>query len=424
LRLPVTLAYLKRLLDTILNFGVEDHHSPHLKRKIRTTNFLNLVVAASLLLGYTTFFFTGQSTGFTAITVFLGLSLVSVLLSWRRQTQLAFLLFTLNVNIAIFFINQFYPFGAGAFLYYFPLIVSVVLLNNPSFRDRYTIMHLGLCVVFFTANLLVDVPGIKSGQMSDESMNTTWHYNLVLSALITGLLCVQLSRIIARQNREIMAQNESLTRAQQAVSSTLREKEILLAELHHRVKNNLAIISGLLNLQGDATSNDEARQIISDSKNRILSMALVHRMLFENPSLKSIDIARYSRELIAELFNTYNLQKSVAVIEDYEDLVLPVSKSIPLGLILNEIVTNSIKYAFRGNKQKGEFRITIRKHKNNRVLLCVQDSGKGFPANYDFNAPSLSLGIFLIKTLAEQIDGSVSFSNSGGARIELDFLQH
>src|SRR5690606_30822652 len=115
----------------------------------------------------------------------------------------------------------------------------------------------------------------------------------------------------------------------------------------------------------------------------------------------------------------------IDLVEDYDDIVLPVGKSIPLGLILNEIVTNSIKYAFRGqNREKGKFTITIKKQNPNRVLLTVQDNGAGFPANYDFNAPSLSLGIFLIKTLTEQIDGTVSFSSENGARIDLDFLHH
>ena len=231
-----------------------------------------------------------------------------------------------------------------------------------------------------------------------------------------------LTSLISKQNDEIIVQNENLIKAKQHVNNTLKEKEILLAELHHRVKNNLAIISGLLNLQSDATSSDEARQVISDSKNRILSMALVHRMLFENPALKSINLSKYSSELIMELFRSYNLERYVDLTEEYDHAVLPVSKSIPLGLILNEIVTNSIKYAFKANpKQKGQFYISIKNLPDSKMKLVVKDNGKGFPENYNFDHPSLSLGIFLMKTLAEQIDGEVRFSNDNGARIELTF---
>ena len=423
--MPSTFIVLKRLFYTILELGVEERHTPDARRKIKTINFLNLLVAFFLLVGYTSYLTADIYIGLIPSTVFLFLHTGALWLSWRKKTRLAFLVFTITVNAAIFFINQQYPVAVGAYLYYFPLIVSVVLLNNPSFKDRYTILHVALCSVFLAANLIINIPGLRLASLDAEKINTIWHYNLVIAAATTGVLCFLLSRLITQQSREIINQNQSLTEAQQAVNTTLREKEILLAELHHRVKNNLAIISGLLNLQSDATSNDEARQVISDSKNRILSMALVHRMLFENPSLKSIDVARYSTELIRELFYTYNLQKSVDLVENYDDIVLPVSKSIPLGLILNEIVTNSIKYAFRARRgNKGEFRIEIKKHSSNRVLLTAEDSGEGFPEGYDFNAPSLSLGIFLIKTLAEQIDGTVSFSNSRGARIQLDFLQH
>ena len=391
---------------------------------IRTVNSLNLLIAFFILLSYSTFFVLGTSEGFAASTVFLVMHCLALVMSRIRKPRVAFIIFTVTVNAAIFYINQFYPEGAGAYLYYFPLIVSVVLLNNPSFRDRYTLLHFGLCIAFFILTILAGPPRTGILSLTPDQVEDTFRYNLAISAATTAVLCFQLSRIISRQNREIISQNQNLTQAQHAVNSTLREKEILLAELHHRVKNNLAIISGLLNLQGDATSNDEARQIISESKNRILSMALVHRMLFENPSLKSIDISRYSHELVTELFNTYNLHKSVAIDEKYDNIVLPVGKSIPLGLILNEIVTNSIKYAFRGRSEtKKQFHISITRSGANNVRLVAQDTGKGFPENYDFNAPSLSLGIFLIKTLAEQIEGTVRFSNSAGARIELEFPQ-
>lgn len=391
---------------------------------IRTINSLNLLIVFFIVVGYSTYFILDNAQGLIPATLFLVLHVFALFLSKIRRPRLSFIVFTITVNSAIFFINQFYPKGSGAFMYYFPLIVSVVLLNNPSFRDRYTVFHFALCIVFFVCSLALEVPGLRITTMDVEQVAGTFRYNLVISALTTAVLCFQLSLIISRQNREIMTQNENLTRAQLAVSNTLREKEILLAELHHRVKNNLAIISGLLNLQGDATSNDEAREIISESKNRILSMALVHRMLFENPSLKSIDVSRYSHELIAELFNTYNLQKNVTLEERYDDIVLPVGKSIPLGLILNEIVTNSIKYAFRGkSEKKKKFSISITREPGGRVKVEAQDNGKGFPEKYNFDAPSLSLGIFLIKTLSEQIEGTVRFSNNGGARIELEFPQ-
>jgi two-component sensor histidine kinase len=152
-----------------------------------------------------------------------------------------------------------------------------------------------------------------------------------------------------------------------------------------------------------------------------MSMALVHRMLYENAELKSLDLGRYASELISELFNSYDLQKYVNVRQDCDKIVLPVSKSIPLGLILNEIVTNSIKYVFRfSREEKGEFYISIKEH-DGKVKMIVKDNGEGFPPDFNFEGENLSLGIYLIKTLSEQIDGQVQFSNDNGAKIELNF---
>lgn len=275
---------------------------------------------------------------------------------------------------------------------------------------------------FFLATLFIDVPQWELKGLTERQINLLLYFNIGIAAVLTGLLSGLMNRLISNQNKEILLQNKDLTVAKQEINLSLKEKEVLLAELHHRVKNNLAIISGLLNLQEDATENEDAKKIISDSKTRIMSMALVHKMLYENRELKSINVGRYASELINELFNSYNLSKSVIVNEEYDQIDLPVNKSIPLGLILNEVVTNSIKYTFKNNqKHKGLFEVRI-KLSNNNVQLTLKDNGNGFPEDFNSESDTRSLGIYLIKTLAEQIDGKVWFSNDNGAKIELNFI--
>ncbi len=423
MHLWLTLALLNSFFTTILQSGIHESQSSLEQRKIQVVNALNLLLAVSVLTG-TFFNFHALGSRWHALPAvfFFTLALVSLFLNNRGFLRTSMLLFTFNLNLAILYANETQPFNAGPYLYYFPLIVCVVLLNNQSFRDRFSLVHLGIAVGFFLMHFVLDFPQIHLVELSADQHQKMWLSNLCLSILATTGMTLLLTSLISKQNDEIIVQNENLIKAKQHVNNTLKEKEILLAELHHRVKNNLAIISGLLNLQSDATSSDEARQVISDSKNRILSMALVHRMLFENPALKSINLSKYSSELIMELFRSYNLERYVDLTEEYDHAVLPVSKSIPLGLILNEIVTNSIKYAFKANpKQKGQFYISIKNLPDSKMKLVVKDNGKGFPENYNFDHPSLSLGIFLMKTLAEQIDGEVRFSNDNGARIELTF---
>jgi len=316
---------------------------------------------------------------------------------------------------------MYHPFETQNYLYYFPVIVSVVLLNNPSFTDKLSLIHMAVCVLFFTATFLVKIPSIQH-ELAAEKILFIRHFNIITAMIITAILSFLLTRVISKQNSEIVVQNNDLLRAKQVVNASLKEKEVLLAELHHRVKNNLAIISGLLNLQDDATSNEEAKEIIGDSKNRIMSMALVHRMLYENAELKNLDLSRYISELVLEMFNSYNLTRFVDITIDCDKVVLPVSKSVPLGLIINEIVTNSIKYVYKTNrKEKGRFFISV-KEDNNNVTMNVKDNGPGFPAGFDSDAENLSLGIYLIKSLTEQIDGTVQFLNDSGARIEVKFV--
>ena len=415
---------MKKIFYKILNLGVEDNQSPHDKRRIKVINLVNSVTLFFLLIGVTNYFFLKAVFPLIPELLFMFLASLALYLSSIKKTDASFLLFTLNSNLSIFFINQYYPFDSGSYLFYFPLIVSVILLNNITTKNKFALFHFSTSVLFFAAFLTLDFPNWEVKSLSPETLRIMWYYNMIMSALITALISGLLNRLIAIQNSEILVQNNDLKQAKEEINISLKEKEVLLAELHHRVKNNLAIISGLLTLQGDSTTNHEAKQIINDSKNRIQSMAMVHKMLYNYPELKNIDIGKYSSELIHELLNSYNLGKNVTVTEDYDNIVLPISKSIPLGLILNEIVTNSIKYVFKiyPNENK-QFFISIKVH-SNVVVLVARDSGNGFPSDLDFQANNPSLGIYLIKSLMEQMDGTVRFSSDKGAKIELNFGLH
>jgi two-component sensor histidine kinase len=421
----LSLFALKKLINTVLDFGVESSQSGYQRRKIQTINLLNSIVALYMLISYTKYFILKADFAFIPVSLFLILSLFSLYLGKNKKTRSSFLLFSINVNVSVFYFNMYYPVEAGAYLFYFPLIVTVVLLNNASFKDKFSITHLVIFLLFFVVYLFFDFPGMGLKNLSAYQVKALWYYDLIMSVIVTAILSFVLTRLISDQNNEIVAQNRDLKKAKEAINFSLKEKEILLAELHHRVKNNLAIISGLLNLQEDATSNEETKRILGDSKTRIMSMALVHKMLYENTELKSIDLGKYASELIYELLNSYNLHKSVVVTEDYDKIVLPVNKSIPLGLILNELVTNSIKYTFKpALKSGGVFNISIKLFENNNVTLTVKDNGQGFPQDFNTESETLSLGIYLIKTLSEQIDGKVRFLNENGAKIELNFALH
>ncbi len=372
----------------------------------------------------TNYFILKTEYNFIPFVVFTSLSIGSILLNKYKQTTLAAVLFTTNVNFEIFYINKIYPQEVGSYLYYYPVIVSVVLLSNPKARDKFAFVHFIMCLLFFIGNLLFEMPSWRFQTLNSEQIRGMWLLNVLISTTVTGTIVYLLTRLIANQNNEIILQNNDLFKAKEEINVSLKEKEVLLAELNHRVKNNLAIISGLLNLQEGSINNNEAKKIISDSKNRINSMALVHKMLYENPDLKSIDLGKYVSDLMFELFNGYNIASQIKIHKNFDQIILPVNKSIPLGLILNEIITNSIKYVYTvSENNEGVFEISMKLDSNAQyICISINDHGNGFPLDFNTELSNFSLGIFLIKSLAEQIDGEVKFANENGAKIELRFL--
>lgn len=200
---------------------------------------------------------------------------------------------------------------------------------------------------------------------------------------------------------------------------SLKEKEQLLKEIHHRVKNNLQIVSSLLNLQSENILDKRYLDLIIESRNRINSMALVHEMLYSSKDLSKIEIGEYVQRLSVGIQNS--LLKNDAEIKFHysiqPDMYFDIDHMIPLGLILNEIISNSYKYAFTDNK--GRIDIEMYK-KNNLYKLIVKDNGIGLKVNFDVKRDS-NLGMQLIYMLTEQMDGQVGVDSVLGVAYEIIF---
>lgn len=200
---------------------------------------------------------------------------------------------------------------------------------------------------------------------------------------------------------------------------SLREKEQLLKEIHHRVKNNMQIISSLLNLQSETTEDVKFLDLIRESRNRINSMALVHEMLYQSKNLSKIELKDYIVALSKSIYQSYHLPNTtIEFIYDIEEAIyLDIDKMIPIGLILNEIISNSMKHAFPN--KTGTITLKLSSLQNQFVLL-VKDDGSGFKTNFDIEKDS-HLGIQLIYMLAEQLSGKLDISNEEGVAYSLIF---
>ena len=227
------------------------------------------------------------------------------------------------------------------------------------------------------------------------------------------------SRRLETQQHEIQRKNGSLEKLVKEKDGLLQEKEWLLKEIHHRVNNNLQIVISLLNTQLAYLDDESAAIAIRDSQQRMRAMSLIHQRLYHSDKLATVDIQNYIRELISYLDDNFNVNHRIRFLLELPVLELNVSQAVPVGLILNEAITNAIKYAFPGN-QSGTITVTVREIENDHILLLISDNGAGLPVGFDMSA-SRTLGINLMQGLARQLNGTFTMKGQQGTVVAVSF---
>ncbi len=224
---------------------------------------------------------------------------------------------------------------------------------------------------------------------------------------------------IRAANQQLQAEVTERKKEHKKVIAALKEKEVLLKEIHHRVKNNMQVISSILNLQSRHIKDKHALKMFEDSQNRIKSMALVHEKLYESENLAGIDFAEYIRSMTSYLFSLYKIGQAIGLNIDIKDILLDVNTAIPCGLIINELISNSLKYAFPEGIV-GEICIQLFSDKDDKFTLIVKDNGIGFPKDLDFRETE-SLGMQLVIMLVEQLEGTIELDKSKGTNFKITF---
>lgn len=231
------------------------------------------------------------------------------------------------------------------------------------------------------------------------------------------------NKLIHAEGREclliVLNDISDLKRTQSMLEKSLAEKELLLKEIHHRVKNNLMIISSLLSLQSRQAKDRETMDLFRESENRTRSMVLIHERLYRSEDLKNIDLAEYLGRLASEIFRSYSADSRIRLKLEIDELKVDVETAVPLGLIVNELLTNAVKHAFPDGE--GTVTVSLRK-RNGTVTLEVSDDGAGFPEDIDWES-SPSLGLQLVRSLTEQIDGKVEMISDGGTTFRITFTE-
>ncbi|RJS73217.1 PAS domain S-box protein [ANME-2 cluster archaeon] len=212
-----------------------------------------------------------------------------------------------------------------------------------------------------------------------------------------------------------------LKNAENRIKASLKEKEVLLREIHHRVKNNLQVVSSLLDMQARGARNEDTVDALTESRNRLNAMALIHAQLYESSDLSEINMKGFVDTLLMQLFQSYQVQDTtITPIISIVDYPFPISMAVPVGLIINELLTNALKYAFV-NRKEGTIKVSLTASEEGRINLMVSDDGTGLPAGFDINA-TRTLGLRLVKILTEdQLRGNLEVLSKEGTTFNIEF---
>ncbi|MEP4091900.1 histidine kinase dimerization/phosphoacceptor domain -containing protein [Reichenbachiella sp.] len=244
---------------------------------------------------------------------------------------------------------------------------------------------------------------------------------ILRNALIGGLvMLVVIIGLVYRNQRIKNKKNQEIAEKNKAIEESLHEKESLLKEIHHRVKNNLQVISSLLNMQSRGTDSPEMLEVIQEGQSRVKAMSLIHQKLYQTDNLSEIDFQDYISQLIDQLATLYK-KKELKVENQVEarEIMLDIDTAIPLGLILNELISNAYKYAF-SSERKGLIQIDLKRLDDGQLQLNVSDNGDGLPEDFDLEATK-SLGLKLVNILTKQLNGELSYESKNGSRFKIIF---
>jgi len=231
----------------------------------------------------------------------------------------------------------------------------------------------------------------------------------------------QLLNKLGKKVEELELEIAERKKVEKKLKASLREKEVLLKEIHHRVKNNMQVIASLLNLQLKQVDNKKAVEILVESQSRIRSMALVHERLYQSKDMAKIDLSEYIRDLTLFLFRTYRIDTNTIRLKiKNKDVFLTLDTAIPCGLIVNELISNALKHAFP-ECRKGEIRVVFQMV-NGKNTLMIGDNGIGLPRDVDIHHPK-SFGLQLVNTLVEQLDATYEVNIDRGTMFKIVFKE-
>jgi two-component sensor histidine kinase len=403
------------LFNSFLKTGVEKNYSKELSQSIIFVNYFalqtSIVLISGIIMGY---FYGVFYTTWTSL-LFAFISALSVLLNRKKLHITAGYLLLVSVNIAQFYFCLMFGKACGTYLYYFPILMGIGLIFSAKIfiRHQYVLsiitLAFGLVAFLFGDDIGVIV------KLSSAKSETLFKHNFIVAlilSLVSSFFAVRMNQLrITLQDRVI----EQKLNTEKNSTIALKENKVLLAEIHHRVKNNLAIMRSLIRLQITNINDAKLEPYLNDLLNRIDSMSYVHEKLYRNNNFSFIQGKDFLKQIANNIINSFDYRQEIQFNFDCDTCVLNLNDAIPLALITNEAITNSMKYAFQKEKEPKIITFTLKQNKDRSLFVTINDNGVGFDLENIDNDSSSSLGIFLIRSLSEQLDGTVEFYNDNGA---------
>lgn len=406
----------KKIFKLISDIGVDEHLNITDRFRIRFLNGLHFLMTIILLIGVTHWIIL-EKMPFTYIEMFcLMLSIAGLFLNKFKLFNLSYILFYLYCNFLIVYNVEFYPKEMEGYLYYFPFAMILGINNLSIIKNKLSFLLLFISFVIFLLIIFLDFssffPESWIVQFSEEEINWVRNFNIVIAGLCVVLFTYFYMWLSNAQTFEIKQLVEKEKKLQENLIRSLTQKEILLAEVHHRVKNNLAILNSLINVNLNSNKGKNISDILNSLQNRIHNMSIVHTILYSHENIETISLKEFIRKVINSTLQ-YHKINNIKIVENFDELVkLKINAVLPLGIILNELITNAIHYAFKNNLNH-ELNISAYIH-NYEIVINISDNGNGL-----INLQKDGLGFELIRTLAEQINGKITFTNNNGSSVKI-----
>lgn len=347
------------------------------------------------------------------------ISLLSYYFNKKGKYHISKHLFFVSTNFLMYYTSLTIGLKSGIYLFYFPMVLGYSFLLNVRNRKE-LLFYFGFTLLLF-GSVLLDFEYLK---LLHVPKFTSPRYQFEIMAFLSFLLVIYQTYlyITSREStqKQLLETIHELKLSENKHLQDIKDKEVLLAEVYHRVKNNLSVVSSLINLQMNTIDHEFTKNALMDCKNRVNSMAMIHQKFYEGKNYSQIDFKAYIETLVSEIKFAYNLKNKKIVVEANiaPDLNFDLNVAIPCGIILNELLSNAFKHAFN-QQESGRIEVFIEREKN-LFLMRIVDNGSGFEYK-DKIESSNSLGLILIQSLSEQLDGTFQYFGNKGTDFRLLF---